>query len=157
MQRRGGADGPAVMVRRDGDVVDLREGREFPDLGDAVPRDVGPEYVDQVLAEQVLKHGRASDGAAEAERSDAFAGDLADGAQVGHLTGLVHPQRVHALEGVAQAGGIAGREGGAAIEDEIELRRLRRRAALPPACGCSDESLARVRRGRGTAETTKAR
>src|ERR1035441_399432 len=119
MQSGRRSDGTAVMIGRDRDVVSLRECGKLADLRDAVAGKVGAEHVDQVLAEQILKRGRGSQRAAEAERSDAFAGKFANGGQACNLAGFVQPQRVQVLEGVAQAGGVARGESRGAIHYEI--------------------------------------
>src|ERR1019366_10718239 len=101
MQSGRRSDGTAVMVRRDRDVVGLSEGGKLADLGDAVTGQIRPEHVDQVLAEQILKSGRGSQRATEAERRDALAGKLANSGQTCDLSGVVQPHRTEELNEVA--------------------------------------------------------
>ena len=54
---------------------------------------------------------------------DGFAGDFADGFDIGYGAGLVEPQRVAAFDGMGDGGGIAGGERAIGAEDEVAVFR----------------------------------
>ena len=94
-------------MRRDGNVMALRDGRHTPDLVQAVQRQAGTDHIHAAQVQQILELGRVVKMAAQAERHRGLVNDAREGVAREHGRRLVKPDRVLTFHGARDDGRIA--------------------------------------------------
>src|ERR1700688_3138176 len=88
---RSGGNRPSFMMGCHGDIIWLGQGSNAAGACDTLPADIGPHYVDEALAQQLLESTRISNGSAEPQWHHRLFADFTNGLKISDRARLVEP------------------------------------------------------------------